>query len=337
MKLSVVIRSKDEAERLRLTRMSLARQSAPAEVVVVNDGSSDSTRAVIDEARSFLSLTAVHHETPRGRSGAANAGAQAASGDVLVFLDGDTLADPEFVRRHLVAQTERADLIGRGEAFNLRCTRFLQDPEAGTPRPCEAFRIERLSPEERGRLRVTRSQILYDFEAISRRAETGIYPGAGPRRLQELELDALRRHSNCSVLWAAACGSNQSVRRDAFLDVGGFDEAITNNEHRELALRLCRAGLRMTPVDGARVYHMTHRSGWRDPLKEVEWEAVFYAAHPLLAVKLLAVFWASLSPDSPLPDEARILSLPALEAAALGTNGVDYDAARARLGLPSLG
>jgi len=59
--------------------------------------------------------------------------------------------------------------------------------------------------------------------------------------------------------------------------------------------------------------------------------------HPLLAVKLLAVFWASLSPDSPLPDEARILSLPALEAAARGTNGVDYDTARARLGLPSLG
>ena len=37
MSLSVVIRSKDEAERLRLTLTSLARQTQPAEVVVVND------------------------------------------------------------------------------------------------------------------------------------------------------------------------------------------------------------------------------------------------------------------------------------------------------------
>ena len=36
---SVIIRSKDEADRLRLTLTSLACQSEPPEVVVVNDGS----------------------------------------------------------------------------------------------------------------------------------------------------------------------------------------------------------------------------------------------------------------------------------------------------------
>ena len=92
----------------------------------------------------------------------------------------------------------------------------------------------------------------------------------------------------------------------------------------------------MGAVEGARSYHLTHRSGWRDPLRETGWEAAFYAAHPIAAVKLLAVFWASLSPASALPAaEARIGSLPALEAAARGDNGVDYDAARARLGLPA--
>jgi hypothetical protein len=138
------------------------------------------------------------------------------------------------------------------------------------------------------------------------------------------------------VLWAAASGSNQSVSRTAFLDAGGFDERLDINEHRELALRLCTAGARMAAVDGAFCYHLTHRSGWRDPLSETRWEQVFYAAHPILAVKLLAVFWAGLAPSRDLPPEARIDSLPALEAAARGGTGVDYDAVRRGLGLPAL-
>jgi GT2 family glycosyltransferase len=334
--LSVVVRSKDEADRLRLTLTSLARQSLQAEVVVVDDGSGDHTAAVLDEAAAWLPLTVVRHDAPRGRSGAANAGARAASGEILLFLDGDTLADPDLARRHAATHAGRPGLVARGEAWHLRCTRFLKDPELGAPRPEEAERIARLSPDEVERLKVTRAQILRDFDAVARRAELGVYPGAGPRRLQELEMDALREHPDCAVLWAAASGSNQSVPREAFLAVGGFNVAIDNNEHRELALRLCQAGLRMVPAEGARSYHLTHRSGWRDPLVETGWEAVFHAAHPIPAVKLLAVFWASLSPRSPLPDEARITSLPALEAAARGEGGVDYDAARARLGLPDL-
>ena len=39
MSVSVIVRSKNEADRLRLTLTSLARQTVPAEVIVVNDGS----------------------------------------------------------------------------------------------------------------------------------------------------------------------------------------------------------------------------------------------------------------------------------------------------------
>lgn len=336
MKLSVVIRSKDEADRLRLTLTSLARQSQPAEVVVVNDGSSDHTRAVLEAAAGWTPLRAIHHDTPRGRSTASNVGAEAASGDILLFLDGDTLAAPDLAAKHLAAHSTRKGLIGRGETFHLRCTRFLKDPETATPWPDQAERIARTPPDERDRLRVTRAQILEDFDAIDRRAEAGVYPGAGPRRLQELELAALRDAPDCAVLWAAATGSNLSVPRQAFLDVGGFHEGGGLTEHRELALKLCNAGLRMGWVEAARTYHLTHRSGWRDPLQDTGWESLFYALHPIRAVKLLAVFWASVSPGGPLPPEARIGSLMDLEAAARGDNGVDYDAARARLGLRPL-
>lgn len=328
MRVSVVVRSKDEADRLRLTLTSLASQTLAAEVVVVDDGSRDHTAAVLADARHWLPLRVVKHGLPKGRSGAANAGARATSGDVLLFLDGDTLAHPELVARHAAAHDADPAVVGRGETFHLRGTRFLRDPEAGTPREGEETRIAGMAADELARLRVARADVSDRFETIDRRAAPGIYPGAGPARLYALEMDALRRHPACTVLWAAASGSNLSVGRDRFLGVGGFDEALDLNEHRELALRLCEGGARMVPIDGARTYHMTHRTGWRDPLEESRWEAIMYRAHPLLAVKLLCVLWASLNPRYRIPPEARITSLLELEAAARGDTGVDYDAVR---------
>jgi GT2 family glycosyltransferase len=335
LRLSVVIRSKDEAARLRLTLASLSRQSAPAEVVVVDDGSRDDTAAVIEAAKGWVPLLAIHHDTPVGRSGASNAGARAASGDILLFLDGDTLAAPDLVQRHLEAHRAEAGLIGRGEISHLRCTRFLKDPETAEPWPDQADRIGRTPPAELQRMRVTRVQVLEDFDAIVRRSDSGVYPGVGPRALHEKELIALRGDPDCSVLWATATGSNLSVPRQAFLDVGGLHEGGGVTEHRELALKLCNAGLRMRLIEGARTYHLTHRSGWRDPLKLKGWEEIFYGLHPILAVKLLPIFWASVSPND-LPEAARIGSLAELEAASLGASGVDYDAARAQLGLARL-
>ena len=341
MKASIVVRSKDEAPRLRLALASLTRQTMAAEIVVVDDGSSDATQAVIAEAARALPLAAVTHATARGRGAASNAGARAATGDLLLFLDGDTLAAPDWVERHVAVHVAaRADgrpRIARGENFHFRGTRFLLDPETGTPRPGEEARVAKLSRDELDRMKVTRADVLERFDELARRAEPGIYPGAGPRRLQEIEIDALRHHPECTVLWAAASGANQSVRRDAFLAAGGFDEAIDNNEHRELALRLTGLGARMAFAEGARTYHLTHRTGWRDPLAETGWEIAFWRAHPLPAVKLLAVFWACVGAAQRIPPEARIHSLPELEEAASGTRGIDFDAVRRRIGgLPDL-
>lgn len=322
MRASVVIRSKDEAPRLRLTLASLARQTEPPEVVVVNDGSSDHTAEVIDSMAATLRLVRVEHAKPKGRSAATNAGSAAATGDLLIFLDGDTLAAPDLVERHLRLHRAQAGLVGRGETFHLRCTRFLADPETGEPRPEEAARLLAMSPAERERLRVTLKDVEENFGSIERRAQRGVYPGAGPRLLWDLEMDALRNHPDCPVLWAAASGSNQSVNREAYLAVGGDDPDLNTNSHREVALRLCQAGLRMAPVDGARTYHLTHRSGWRDPLTETAWEAVFYRAHPLPEVALLSLLWASLADRPTIPEAARITSLPALAEAAGRLGGV---------------
>jgi len=325
---TIVVRSLNEADRLRLMLTSLTRQSVPCEVVLVDDGSTDHSSVVIAEFRDRLKLHEIRHAYPHGRSAASNAGAAAASGDIVLFMDGDTLLAPDGVEHHLEAHRRAADRMVRGSHFHLRCTRFLQDPATASPQPDQEARIAQLSPAQRDRLKVTTTQILDHFDQITDRATPGIYPGIGPSRLFELEREALEQHPDCSMLWAASSGTNFSVRREAFLDVGGFDPLLDQNEHRELGLRMTLAGGRVAFAAKANSYHLTHRSGWRDPLQLSDWEAIFYRRHPILAVKLLSVFWAGIASPSPVPAAARIENFLDLERAAGGRTGIDYDAVR---------
>ena len=330
MRTSVVLRSHNEAARLRLVLASLEGQPGLDEVVVVDDGSADGTADTLADASRRLPLRVVRHEVAQGRSAAANAGAGAASGDIVIFIDGDMLAGPGLVAAHRARHAAaREPLVCRGPTWHLRCTRTLLDPEAGTPFPAHAERHARLSASERDALRVTAAQVRTAFDAIACRARKAIYPGTAPALLHDAEMDALTEAPDCPVLWAAASGSNQSVRRAAFLDAGGFDVAIDINEHRELARRLVLAGARMEAAPGARTYHLTHRSGWRNPLATTGWEAKVWQHHPVPEVALLPVFWASLSAHPAIPAERRILSLPQLATAAARHAGVQAHTAEA--------
>lgn len=75
-----------------------AQTHAPAEVLVVDDGSTDSTREVALEAGArYLTSPA------RGSAAARNAGAAAASSPLIAFLDHDDLWMPEKLERQLEA------------------------------------------------------------------------------------------------------------------------------------------------------------------------------------------------------------------------------------------
>ena len=338
MKISVVIRSHNEAPRLRVVLASLEDQPGLDEVVVVDDGSFDDTAKVIAEASRRLPLRGLHHVTAAGRSVAANAGAQAASGDIVIFLDGDMIAGPGLIAAHRARHAEEDDaLICRGSNWHLRCTRTLLDPENGIPFPAHAERHASLSETERNAMRVTSWQVRTAFDAIAVRAQKGIYPGFSPGLLHDSEMQALSETPECPVLWAAASGSNQSVRRADFLAIGGFDACIDINEHRELARRLVLAGARMAAVPAARVYHLVHRSGWRDPMIESGWEERFWNRHPAPEVALLPIFWASLSSHPSIPAEKRIVSLSQLAEVAARHAGLRAPSAgmcRAMMGYP---
>jgi cellulose synthase/poly-beta-1,6-N-acetylglucosamine synthase-like glycosyltransferase len=96
---SVIIPTFNGASGLAPTIASLHRQTLrPLEIIVVDDGSTDDTRAVAEAARArgLISMV-ICHGTRCGRSAAINAAARFASGDLLLTVDADTVFEPDAI------------------------------------------------------------------------------------------------------------------------------------------------------------------------------------------------------------------------------------------------
>lgn len=93
MSLSIVIPAKNEAEAIGKV-VGLARERYPdAEIIVVDDGSTDETAAIARTAGAQV----IRHPESLGNGAAVKAGARAATGDIIAFMDGDGQHDPRML------------------------------------------------------------------------------------------------------------------------------------------------------------------------------------------------------------------------------------------------
>jgi glycosyltransferase involved in cell wall biosynthesis len=105
---SVVIATRNRARRLEAVLASLREQTLGCErfeVVVVDDGSTDETAAVLDaeQRAGVLRLEAIHRAEGSGPAAARNAGWHVARAPLVAFTDDDCVADPQWLEAGLTA------------------------------------------------------------------------------------------------------------------------------------------------------------------------------------------------------------------------------------------
>ena len=234
MRASVVVSTYNQPRALELSLAGLVAQSCPDfEIVVADDGSGPETHAVVERARA-AGRPVVHVWHPDDgfrKTEILNRAVVAASGEYLLFTDGDCVPRADWVATHL--RLARADAFLSGGYLKL-----------------PAHVSDRITPDDVRAGRAT------DLTWLRRQ-------GWRPRR-HALRLLAgglvpalLDRATTTAPTWN---GHNASTWKSAIVAANGFDLDMTyGGEDRALGERLVNAGLRGVQIrHRAPVVHLDH-------------------------------------------------------------------------------
>ena len=235
MRASVVVSTYNQPRALELSLAGLAAQSRrDFEIVVADDGSTAETRAVVERVRAAAPVPVVHVWHPDDgfrKTEILNRAVVAASGDYLIFTDGDCIPRADWVATHLRHARPGAFLSGG----------YLKLP---------ADVSARIAPDD---VRAGRATDLAWLRA------QGWRPGRHALRLlPDGALPALLdRATTTGATWN---GHNASTWKAAIVAANGFDLDMTyGGEDRALGERLVNAGLHGVQIrHRAPVVHLDH-------------------------------------------------------------------------------
>lgn len=238
-KCSLIIATYNWPEALQACLNSIFAQThLPQEILIADDGSTIATKSMIERisASSPVPIRHIWHPDKGFRLAEIRNKAIAAScSEYIVQIDGDILAEPNFIHDHLVMARENAFLCGSRVLLSPSLTqRILGQPD---------FRWSRLSLSLGYLLNSIRVPVLGRFLAD---------------RYKKNQLTALR-------------GCNMSFWKSDLIKVNGYNTAITGwgSEDAELAIRLHNLGRskRFLKFMGI-AYHLFHPENDKSNLSE---------------------------------------------------------------------
>jgi glycosyltransferase involved in cell wall biosynthesis len=309
-KVSVVIPTYNKARYLELSLASWCHQRfEDHELVIVDDGSTDSTQDVLRKFTGRLPIHCVNGDHS-GRAATRNKGLQACRGSLVIFVDDDRIVPADFVAAHVNAHDSHpGPLVVLGWEYDL-----LVDLPVVADHSLPLRMVMRLL-QERPKLQ---EQLSLGARAAVINAEDladGI-SATLPFRLPSLwqtktnTLTAMYGEdiSDCPLAWICGMTGNMSTRRELLEQVGGFDEAFRGwgLEDAELHYRLVRHGARTRVVKAACNFHQNHPRSVQSQIWNWFRNAqIMLAKHETMEVAMLIQTWAT---NTPLIDACRILT-----------------------------
>ena len=240
-RISVVITTYNRSDALLQVLTALCSQDdKDFEVVVADDGSRHEHVEAVFTANSSRLLRLVHVWHPDvgfTASRVRNRGVEAASGDYIVFMDGDCVPEVDFIRRH--RSLAQRDFLVNGSRVMLS----------------KGFTRQVLAGQA-----TLAGQPMWQW--IFWRIGGAVSKLTGLLRLPDF---ALRRQER--FRWKGIRSCNMGVWRSDFLRINGFDESFVGwgHEDADFVLRLHNAGVqRKNGFCATEVYHLWHQESSRE-------------------------------------------------------------------------
>lgn len=236
MKTSLIVSTYNRPETLRLTLNSIARQSRlPDEVIIADDGSSQTTQLLIDQMKSQFPVPLLHvWQEDQGFRLAAirNKAIVKASGQYLIFTDGDIILHKDFIQSHLA---------------------FAQPKHY-----CQGHRV--LLGAKKTMMVVDNNQL--DFGFFERGITNRLYTIHQLRLAKLFSTTISNEHS--------VKGCNFSCFKADAIHINGFNESFVGwgKEDAEFIVRLINSGVTGIDIKFAAVaYHLDHGENYKQKTK----------------------------------------------------------------------
>ena len=263
---SIIIPAYNRAHQLLLTLASFNNQinsKGIYEVIVVDDGSTDDTREIVQSFPATYLLTYTNMESNTGRSYARNRGITLAKGQYVIFCDADFFVIPKFIQifhKHH-QQYSKSVISGIPYSWNSVYTHYY--PDFPQQQKVEMYHV--LKPyglwhdsfwgEEKRVVSIVKQEDIYNnFKKIKKL----LTPWT-------LKRDAYKEKQQAKVApWLLFVTRCVSVEKQYLERVGGFDENFLTYglEDWELGFRLHKLGVSFVSIDQTVGYHQEHPRTW---------------------------------------------------------------------------
>jgi len=228
---SVIVVNYQRAANLRFCLWGLAQQDVAHELIVTDDGSTDDSLAIAQDAGATV-IWQPHQD--RRTAGARWRGAQIATGELLVFVDSDVVLAPWTIARYVEAYQRNPD-----RAMGGYC-RFLPGMAIDEPN------WMRLWMADYPRVLIDQGQVVVGKDP--REAVGQMVYFTDPDRVWPNPLSLL--------------GGNIAVPRHIYQASGGWDrEMVGRGQDGEFSIRIAKAGYGFSYLIDAPGVHLAHPVG----------------------------------------------------------------------------